>query len=355
MLDVAKRANVALSTVSYALNGTRPISDETRQRIFTAMKELEYRPHALARGLASKRSRIIALHFPAPERGLGITELEFVTSAADAARENDYNIMLLPSDMPDLNELQQFTQQGLVDGVIIMEVRLNDERINLLREIGFPFSMIGRCADTNGIGYVDIDFERTIEEVVNYLVGLGHKHIAFLNQSQSAFDAGYGPVVRAAAEFMKAMQSAGLESIAQFCRSAPSAGYEACNELLAEHPDLTALITMNERAIPGIMQAIADRDWHIPDDFSLVVIVSSARVAELMTPPLTTSDTPAAELGRLGVELLVQQLEEGEQGTFQKLVPCHLIVRGSTGPCLRILDNSKSMPLTSKEGEIPET
>lgn len=344
MLDVAKRANVALSTVSYALNGTRPISDETRQRIFAAMKELGYRPHALARGLASKRSRIIALLFPASERGLGNTELEFVTSAADAARENDYNMMLWPSEMHDPNELRQFTQQGLVDGVIVMEVRLNDERIDLLREIAFPFSMIGRCADTNGIGYADIDFERTTQEVVTFLAGLGHKNIAFLNQSQSAFDAGYGPVVRTQAEFTKAMQASKLEGIARFCRSAPQAGYETCNELLIERPELTALITMNERAIPGIMRAIAERDWRIPDDFSLVVIVSSARVAELMTPPLTTSDTPAAELGRLGVELLIQQLEAEDQATLQKLVPCRLTVRGSTGPCLRNSDQSKRMP-----------
>jgi DNA-binding LacI/PurR family transcriptional regulator len=205
--------------------------------------------------------------------------------------------------------------------------------------------MIGRCADTQGIGFADIDFERTTQEVVNYLAGLGHSHIAFLNQSQSAFDAGYGPVVRSAAEFTKSMQTAGLEGVARFCRSSPQAGYKVCNELLAEHPDLTALITMNERAIPGILQAIADRDWRIPDDFSLVVMVSSRRVAELMTPPLTTSDTPAAELGRLGVELLIQQLEGEEQGTLQKLVPCRLNVRGSTGPCLRNSDKSQSMPI----------
>src|SRR5512143_832701 len=186
MLDVARRANVALSTVSYALNGTRPISDETKQRIYAAMDELGYKPHALARALASKRSRIIGLLFPTPERGLGVTELEFVTSAADAARENGYNLVLWPSEMHDPDELRQFTQQGLVDGMIVMEIHLNDERINLLREIGFPFSMIGRCADTDGIGYVDIDFEQTMRESVTYLAGLGHTHIGFLNQSQTA-------------------------------------------------------------------------------------------------------------------------------------------------------------------------
>jgi Transcriptional regulators len=350
MLDVAKRANVALSTVSYALNDTRPVSDETRQRIFKAMEELGYRPHALARGLASKHSRIIALLFPSPERGLGITELEFVTNAADTARENGYNLVLWPSEMHDPSELRQFTQQGLVDGVVVMEIRLNDERINLLREIGFPFSMIGRCADIDGISFADIDFEQTTQEVVSYLSGLGHKHIAFLNQSQSAFDSGYGPVVRAQTEFAKAIQAAGLKEITRLCRPSPQAGYEVFNELLAEYPDLTALITMNERAIPGIMHAIANRGWRIPEDFSLVVIVSSARVAEMITPSLTTSDTPAAELGRLGVELLIQQLEAEEQGTVQKLVPCHLVVRGSTGPCLRNSEKARNMPLKVEGG-----
>ncbi len=335
MLDVAKRANVALSTVSYALNGTRSISEETRQRIFAAMEELGYRPHALARGLASKRSRIIALLFPVSERGLGFTELEFVTSAADAARENGYSLVLWSSEMHDPNELRQLTQQGLVDGVIIMEVHLNDARINLLREIGFPFSMIGRCADSTGIGYADIDFEQTTQEVVNYLSGLGHTHVAFLNQSKAAFDAGYGPVVQTQAGFDQATQAAGVNGVTRFCRATPRAGCETFNELLTECPNLTALVTMNERAVPGVMQAVADRGWRIPDDFSLVVVVSSVRVAEMMMPPLTTTDAPAAELGRLGAELLIEQLEAEEQDARQVLLPCHFVVRGSSGLCRR--------------------
>jgi len=126
MSDVAKRAGVALSTVSYALNGTRPVSTETRKRIFTAMDELGYRPHALARGLASKRSRIIALLFPTPERGLGFTELEFVTSAANAARDSGYNLLLWSSEIHDQDEMYHLTRQGLVDGVVVMEVCLED-------------------------------------------------------------------------------------------------------------------------------------------------------------------------------------------------------------------------------------
>jgi len=335
MLDIAKRAGVALSTVSYAINGTRPISEETRQRIFAVMDELGYRPHALARGLASRRSRIIALLFPVPERGLGITELEFVTSAADAARENDYNLVLWPFEMRDPDELRQLTQQGLVDGVIVMEVRLRDERIDLLREIGFPFTMIGRCAEPTDTSCVDIDFDRTVRDTIDYLSGLNHTQIAFLNQSQAAFDAGYGPAVRTQRSFEQAVAATGITGVTHLCSALPLAGYEAFNHLLAECPALTALVTVNERAVPGVMQAIADRGWRIPEDFSLVVIVSSARVAEMTVPPLTTADAPAAELGRLGAELLIQQLEVQEQSTMKKLLPCELVVRGSSGPCHR--------------------
>jgi DNA-binding LacI/PurR family transcriptional regulator len=334
MLDVAKRAGVALSTVSYAINGTRPISEETRQRIFAVMDELGYRPHALARGLASKRSRIIALLFPVPERGLGITELEFVTSAADAARENDYNLILWPFEH-DPVELRKLTQQGLVDGVIVMEVHLSDERIDLLREMGFPFTMIGRCAEPTDTGCVDIDFDQTVRDTIDYLSDLDHTHIAFLNQSQAAFDAGYGPAVRTQRSFEQAVTATGITGVTHLCNALPLAGYGAFNHLLAECPDLTALVTMNERAVPGVMQAIADRGWRIPEDFSLVVIVSSARMAEMTVPPLTTADAPAADLGRLGAELLIQQLEAQEQSTLNTLLPCRLVVRGSSGPCQR--------------------
>jgi DNA-binding LacI/PurR family transcriptional regulator len=333
MLDIAKRAGVALSTVSYALNGTRPISEETQQRVLEAMKTLGYQPHALARGLASKRSRILALLFPVPERGLGFTELEFVTSVADTARENDYNLVLWPSEMHEPKELLQLTQSGLVDGVILMEVHLNDERVDLLRKINFPFSMIGRCSDTTGISCVDVDFDQTIQEVVDHLSGLGHTHIAFVNQSQSVFDASYGPAVRSHTGFERVIQAAGLKGIAHFCHATPQAGYNAFNELLSESPDLTAIMTMNERAIPGIMQAITDRGWRVPDDFSLVVIVSSPRVAEMTMPPLTTSDSPSIELGRLAIELLIQQLDGQELEISQVLLPCRFVVRGSSGRC----------------------
>ena len=103
-------------------------------------------------------------------------------------------------------------------------------------------------------------------------------------------------------------------------------------ELIKAHPDVTALATMNERATVGVMQAAAARGWTIPDDLSVVSLVSSARVAEMTLPHLTAMTPPSAELGSLGVEMLIGQLEEGDHQLVQRLLPCSLAVRGSTGP-----------------------
>jgi DNA-binding LacI/PurR family transcriptional regulator len=90
---------------------------------------------------------------------------------------------------------------------------------------------------------------------------------------------------------------------------------------------------MNDRAVPGILRAIADRGWRIPADFSLVAVVSSARAAEMTTPTLTTAEAPAYELGRLATEMLLQQLEGGKKEISERLVPCKLVIRESSGQC----------------------
>jgi len=331
MHDVARRANVSLSTVSYAINGTRPISEETRQRIFAAMEELGYRPHALARGLASKRSRILALLFPTSERGMGTTDLEFIIGAADMARDLGYHLVLWTSDINDAVELRQLIQQGLVDGVVLMEVHLNDRRVAYLREIEFPFSIIGRCADNTGLAYTDIDFEQTMRDAVLHLVELGHTDIAFVNYARAVFDAGYGPAVRTADAFERIIQQLGIRGVTRFCHPTAQAGYATFNTLLAEHPEITAIAAMNERSFPGMLQAIADRGWCVPEDISLISLVSSPDVAEMSMPPLATLAPPSTELGKLGVELLVQQLDGRPVSTTQRLLPCRLVLGGSTG------------------------
>ena len=306
--DVARLAGVSVSTVSYVVSGTRPISAATALKVRAAMDELGYQPNAFARGLASRRTRTLGLMFPTPERGLGVTELEFVTSAAQACREAKYQMVLWTTQIHESAELKALTGSGLVDGVIVMEVRLVDERIDLLREAGLPFTLIGQTQNTQDLSYVDIDFEATVREAVRHLTELGHTQIALLTRSESEFIDRYGPTVRVNDAFAAVMAERGLTPRALPCADDPEAGRVAFADFLDDSPDLSAIISMNDRATVGVIDAIEGAGWSVPGDFSVMSLVTSATVAQLSRPRLTTLAPQTALLSRRAVHKLVAQI-----------------------------------------------
>ena len=330
--DVARLADVSVSTVSYVVSGARPISAATALKVRAAMDELGYQPNAFARGLASRRTRTLGLMFPTPERGLGVTELEFITSAAQACREAKYQMVLWTTQIHESAELKALTGSGLVDGVIVMEVRPVDERIDLLREAGLPFTLIGQTQSTQDLSYVDIDFDATVREAVRHLTELGHTQIALLTRSESEFIDRYGPTVRVNDAFAAVMAERGLTPRALPCADDPEAGRLAFADFLDDSPDLSAIISMNDRATVGVIDAIEGAGWSVPCDFSVMSLVTSATVAQLSRPRLTTLAPQTALLSRRAVHKLVAQIEGTDPPDESPLLPCLLDMGASTGP-----------------------
>jgi DNA-binding LacI/PurR family transcriptional regulator len=330
--DVAKEAGVSVSTVSYALSGARPIRPETRERIQEAMRRLGFQPNAMARSLASRRSKVIALIYPQVETGVGGTGGEFVHAAAQRARELGYQLVLWPFRADQAKEVRNLARQRMADGVLVMEVTLDDERIDILEAAQVPYAMIGRTRDVTQRPSVDIDFDATVEQAVEHLLGLGHRHIAFVNHSQERLDAGYGPAVRADAAFTRVMTARSLQPLSRACDDSPVVGREVTAELLATDPALTAIVTMNELATFGVYAELQHRGLAIPGDVSVLGIVTSPGVGVLSYPPLTTMHSPGAELGRLAVDCLLSQLESAREPIPNRLIPCVLEQGMSLGP-----------------------
>lgn len=324
MQDVARTAGVSLSTVSYALSGARPVSVATKARIDAAMHELDFQPNAMARGLASRRSQTLALTYPAIEQGLGGTAAEFVASASARARTLGYHFVLWPFGPHEADEIRALAQQGMADGVLLMEVCLKDDRVDALRAAGVPFTMIGRTEDTTGLTYVDIDFERTTEEAVAHLTALGHEHIGFLNHSEDSWRRGYAATRWAREAYRSAMTSRGLVAHDVLCHESPLAGRHAATELLAADPGMTAVITMNEMATFGLMAELRDRGRRIPEDVSVLGIVTSPGVGQMSSPTLTTLHAPGAELGSRAVDALLALLRGEDPERPAPLVGCRL-------------------------------
>ena len=322
MRDVARLANVSIATVSFTVNNTKPVSPATRQRVEQAMEELRFRRNAVGRALASKRSRIIALLYPVMQHRFGGTALQFFTSAANTASARGYSLVLWPISN-DADQVTELIDGGLVDGVLLMEVQMDDPRVDRLLESETPFALIGRTREPSGLPYVDIDFENTVIHAIDHLVALGHRDIVLLNGSvgSSALEQ-YGPVVRTENAYEAAMVERNLVPVTLSCDETPLAGREAARDLLEQAPDTTAIISMNEHAAFGVISGLTQRGVRVPRDMSIISIVSSPDMTAMSDPQLTGMMAPGTELGRMGVEALIDQLEGRTNQHPQALVMC---------------------------------
>ncbi|MBT8163779.1 LacI family transcriptional regulator [Arthrobacter sp. GN70] len=329
MEDVARAAGVSRSTVSYVLSGTRPISDQTRQQVLQAMKHLDYTPNALAQGLAGKRTGIIALIVPVTEVGFNLTDFEYIQAATDQARREGYHLLLWPYSAQDVEELRKVVSQGIVEGVVLMEVRTVDERVSFLLEEDLPFTTIGRTGGIQPQSFVDADFEATVNMAVEYALGLGHENLAYITRSRDELDAGHGPMVRMRDAVLAAAGSRGLRIPVFTVCPTFNGGWDAFDKIRAQEPRVTALLTFNEPAVPGFTAAAAEHGVRIPRDLSLVGLNGSEDGSRTSHPNVTGFSPNHSELARLAVNYLVRRLRGEDPAAFQKLFTPELTVRAS--------------------------
>jgi DNA-binding LacI/PurR family transcriptional regulator len=334
MAQIAERAGVALSTVSYALSGKRAISDEARAKVLQAVADLDYHPHGPARALASGASHTIALFLPSPHWDLVPIQQTFVAGATQATSASDYSLLLITSPT-EPEDIVRLLAAGRADGVILMEILTDDPRVEALEASGHSFTLIGRTGDTTGISFVDIDYGEAVRKSLRHLAELGHQTVALFNFPQDQLDAGYTSALIAREAFEETTAELDIRGIHLPSPHTPSEAHEVATELLRSEPECTAAITTGWQ-FTGLLGALRAADLHVPDDFSIVSVVAS-QFAEMLTPALTCVEWPAFEAGRVAAEMLIEQLR-GETGSpRQHLVGGELVIRESTGPARPVL------------------
>jgi DNA-binding LacI/PurR family transcriptional regulator len=295
------------------------------------MEELGFRRNMVARALASRRTRVIALLYPALQQRLSGTAVKFFTSAAKTAGDLGYTLVLWPVSN-DAEQVTDLTAGGLVDGVLLMQVQLDDPRVDRLVESGTPFAMIGRTRDPDGFTFVDIDSENTTIAALDYLSGLGHRSIALLTSDGGAALPHFGPTERTRETYLREMRSRGLDPVLLECGETPADGRKAASDLLDQAPDTTAVMVLNENAAFGLLNGLRQLGVSVPADLSILSVGSSPEIAAIADPELTLMISPADELGRMGVEALVDRLEGREERGNHALVMCALREGSSTAP-----------------------
>jgi DNA-binding LacI/PurR family transcriptional regulator len=327
--DVARHAGVSASTVSYALSGKRPISEETRRRIDVSIRELGYQPHAGARALASSRSKVLALVVPL-RAGIHVpVVMRFAISVVTAARRYDHDVLLLTQEEGE-DGLRRVADSALVDALIVMDVQLHDTRLPLLRRLDRPSVLIGFPADSAGLTCIDLDFRAAGEACVEQLALLGHRCVALIGSPPQVYVRETGFAQRVVHGFTAAADRHGLTSSVHPCEATPEAARELAERLLREHPALTGVVVHNEPVVQPLIEAFQALGRRVPQDMSVVAICPDEHAVRAPLP-FTSVAIPGAEVGAGAVDLLMRKLAGVEVPEATLLAP-RLTLRASTAP-----------------------
>lgn len=335
IIDVAQQAGVSPGTVSNALTGKRPVSPGTRERIFRAIAELGYQPNLVARSLVNRASKTIGvvafgLEFYGPSRTLvGIEE-----QAADLG----YSLLLDLLHRPDSKDVEEVLDELIarrVDGIIwaVHEVGDNRSWINERRLQSLPPVIFLTMEPRPGASIVSTDNRAGARLATQHLVDVGRRNIGIVCGPASWWE-----VRERLAGWSGALGAAGLESSPPLIIEAnwtAQSGEAAIKALLERRPNIDAVFACNDQMALGALRYCHATGRRVPDDLSIVGFDNTPESAYFW-PALTTVRQHLAELGRVAVSELHNQIERRGQSKFPvppaaRVLQPELIIRESSG------------------------
>ena len=325
IVDIAAASGVSVTTVSRILNDKPDVADETRERVLRVMDEIGFAPQSAWRQIRSGRSGLIGVHAP---QDFNPTNMHLVMAAALGVEDAGYSINIITRSLNDTELLGLFRSRE-VDGMILLEVLSDDHRPVLLRDHGYPFVMVGHDKDNTGLNFADVDIDFGMEASIGHLAELGHRSVACIGLHGIRNDKKYAFITWARDAYEKACRVHDFEPLPFIDGLNVEEMSVAAQRMLDNHPEVTAFLALQEASTIAALRAAQARGLRIPDDLSLVAMLSELS-AEIATPPLTTIAFPAEELGSLAARMLLDRMTHGHPARPHQLVKPTLTIREST-------------------------
>jgi LacI family transcriptional regulator len=325
MRDVARRVGVSPTTVSHVMNETRFVSEETRTKVYQAIRELNYQPNAIARGLRCKKTQNIGMIIP----DIAYPFLaEVARGVEDASFKLNYNIILCDSNSTLEREdiCIDLLREKQVDGIVFVAAGKSSEHVKTLIEQEMPVIVVDRELPGLEVDSVLADNLQGGYQATEYLIQSGHRCIGCITGP---------PDLSISSQRVDGYQQ-GLEQhdiplcdelivIADFSYQQ---GYRAMLELLTLDRRPTAVFTCNDMMALGAICAAKDNGLRVPGDIAIIGFDDIA-LASFTSPRLTTVAQPKHEMGAIAVELLVERIKEKNRSATKIILPVHLVVRES--------------------------
>ena len=339
MQDVANRANVSKTAVSFAFNDTTRLSEATLRHILAVAEELGYSQDPAARMLRTRKTNSLGLLLP-QQLDITLTNpyyTEFMQGIGQTCHREGFTLLLAP---PLRGSMLKAIPYAAVDGFIVSGLEYDRGEVSALRQRGIPFVLVD-SEPQPGVSSVDIEDGEGMSTLVEHLLDLGHRRFAFL-VIETGVGAGRGEwrgtvkrrIDGASTAFEQrglSLDDLGVQIIEVACTR--WAGERAIADLWAqegEHP--TAIVCFSDIIALGVLAGARRLGVRIPDEVS-VTGFDDLLEAQLSRPTLTTLRQPIETKGRLAAEYLIESLAAGAEraAPHQQLLHTALLVRESTG------------------------
>lgn len=325
--DVARRASVSTATVSRVLNGQQWVAEETRNTVLNAIRELNYKPNAVARSLLHAQTRTLAILFPAVSDMFSGTVLSGVE---DAAQERGFSVIVCKTGGHRERTLAslQLLAEKRVDGIIFASEVLHQEYARFIGRLRIPLVVLSGESTEPGIPTIRCDDRQAAYTAAAYLIGLGHERIGMLYGGAHETPEQNGRLLG----FQEAHRDHGLavapEAVLCLEGFAFKDGQRGGTALLERARGLTAIFASSDELALGVMSAAFRRGLRLPDDLS-VMGFDDLPLAEMSLPPLTTVRQPLYGMGRRAGAMLLDHIQNIQPLGGHTVFPTIIVERGS--------------------------
>ncbi len=333
--QLSNQLGLSQTTVSRALNDYPEVNEKTRERVKTAARRHNYRPNARATGLATGRAKTIGHIIP-----VNSTEVfnpifgEFIAGASQAYSKHGYELLLnMVSENTEESVYREIASKGSVDGVIVHAPRVNDSRIELLRELNLPFVIHGRDnSNESDYSWIDINNRRAFYQATKLLIDLGHTNIALINGRETLNFAW-----RRRKGYLKALTDAGIQPDDNLLFTGDlteANGYHAAAKALGTDNTPSAFLVSSYMGALGVRRAIQDANLQMGKDISVIIHDDDLSYFHNSgdIPQFTATRSSVKEAGYLAADMLLSLIDNPHLAPQTRLLEAHLIIGASTGP-----------------------
>lgn len=325
--DVAREAGVSMATVSRVVNGNPNVKPTTRKKVSEAIKRLGYRPNAVARGLASKKTTTVGVIIPDIS---SVFFSELARGIEDIATMYKYNIILCNSDQNKDKEIRliQTLLGKQVDGIVFMGGKITEEHAEEFNNTSVPIVLAATVDESKKIPSVNIDYEQAAYEVVSGLIEKGHRKIGFIDGPLEVPISGKEKLNG----YKRALKEAAIpfdETLLSVGDYTYESGKEATEQFLDQESKPTAIFADSDEMAIGAITQIQDRGLKVPDDIE-VISSENTRLVQMVRPTLSSIAEPTYDIGAVAMRLLTKLMNNEKVDNATVVLPHRIEYRQST-------------------------